>query len=63
MKRELLQICKELFDSIAELRDLTGKMKKDEENVPSFYITQLDDLAERERKITAAMKNTIQDAL
>ena len=63
LKQALLQICKELFDIIGELRDLSGKMKMDKEKTPSFYIKQLDDLSEKERKVTAAMKNTIQDAL
>lgn len=63
LKGALLQNCKELFDAIGELRDLTGKMKKDENNVPSSYIAQLDDLAEKERIITVSLKNTIHEAL
>lgn len=63
LKSDLLQSCKEMFDTIGELRDLTVRMKsaKDDEN--SRYIIQLDDLAEKERKIASCIKNTVQDAL
>lgn len=63
LKEVLLQNCKELFDTIEELRDMTGKMNKDGEKVPSFYVTRMDDIAEREREITACLKNTIKETL
>ena len=63
LKRALLQNCKEQFDSIGELRDLSRRMKLEENDVLSGYIMQLDDLAERGRKITVSLKNTIHEAL
>ena len=63
LKKALLQNCKELFDTIGELRDLNGKIKKADDDIASRYTIHLNDLAERERKITACIKNTIQDAL
>ena len=61
LKEVLLQNCKDLFDAIEELRDMTGKMNKDGDKVPSFYVTRMDDIAER--KITACLKNTIKETL
>lgn len=63
LKSDLLQSCKELFDTIEELRDLTVRMKSAKDNESSRYITQLDELAEKERKIASCIKNTVQDAL
>ena len=63
LKGDLLQSCKELFDTIGEFRDLTKRMKMAKDDVPSRYILQLDDLAEKERKIASCIKNTVQDAL
>ena len=63
LKGALLQNYKELFDTIGELRDLSQRMKQEENDVLSGYIMQLDDLAEKGRKITVILKNTIQQAL
>ena len=56
LKSDLLQNCKELFDTIGELRDLTVRMKSAKDNESSRYFTQLDELAEKERKIAACIK-------
>lgn len=63
LKSDLLQNCKELFDTIGELRDLTVRMKSAKDNESSRYFTQLDELAEKERKIAACIKYTVRDAL
>lgn len=63
LKKVLLQNCKELFDTIGELRGLGARMKQLEYGALSGYILELDDIAEMERKITARLKNTVQDAL
>lgn len=63
LKGDLLQSCKELFDTIEDLRDLTVKMKSAKDDEASRYIIQLDDLAEKERKIASCIKNTVRDAL
>lgn len=63
LRTALLQNCKKLFDTIGELRDLNEKIKKAEDATASCYTEQLNNLAERGRKITACLKNTIQDTL
>ena len=63
LKGDLLQNCKELFDTIGDIRDLTLRMKSAKDDEASRYIIQLDELTERERKIAACIKYTVRDAL
>ena len=63
LQEAILQNCQEMFITIGELRDLSSKLKVAGNNVLSCNLKQLDDITEKERKLTASMKNTICEAL
>ena len=63
LKDCLLENCKELFNSYAEVRDIAARLKGFGYPELTAVSDDLMDRAEKERKITASMKNTIQDAL
>ena len=63
LKDCLLENCKELFNSYAEARDIAARMKGLDYPELAAISDDLMDIAEKERKITSSMKNTIQDAL
>lgn len=63
LKECLLESCKDLFNSYAELRDISAEMKELGDAKICGFSDNLMEISEKERKITASMKNTIQDAL
>lgn len=63
LKECLLESCKELFNSYEEVRGIAARMKGLDHSEFTAISDELIDLAEKERKITSSMKNTIQDAL
>lgn len=63
LKDCLLENCKELFNSYAEVRDIAARMKGLDYPELAAISDDLMDIAEKERKLTSSMKNTIQDAL
>lgn len=63
LKECLLESCKDLFNSYAELRDISAEMKELGDPEISGISDNLMEISERERKITASMKKTIREAL
>lgn len=59
----LLENCKDLFNSYEEVRGIAARLKGLGYPELTAVSDDLMDRAEKERKITASMKNTIQDAL
>ena len=59
----LLENSKDLFNSYEEVRDIAARMKELGDAKICGFSDNLMEISERERKITASMKNTIQEAL
>lgn len=61
LRKCILQNCKDLFDSYQEIRELSAGMRK--YTIQDDLSHRLFDIAERERIITASIKQTIIKAL